>query len=147
MKNLIIVTVFMLLLTLVSCKSDNDVKSNETPKGKMEVKEFTGKAVEKDLGRIKHDPNSGKSLGKNYFKEFLKLVKDNPKSETITITYEKYYDKDYSRFEKVEYDRNNKWVFVTNMKSFSSESYFDIDDNKLLARLNLTNIIYWDVLK
>ena len=97
MKNLIIVTVFMLLLTLVSCKSDNDVKSNETPKGKMEVKEFTGKAVEKDLGRIKHDPNSGKSLGKNYFKEFLKLVKDNPKSETITITYEKYYDKRYKK--------------------------------------------------
>ena len=147
MKKWFILITFILPIFLCTCESKKETNKKEVKSEEVKVKEFTEKEVKKDLGRIPHDPVSGKSLSKNYFKIFLDLMNDNPKAEKIVLSYEKYYDKDYSRFEEVEYDRNVNMVVVWNTKSAQSERYFNLNDNKINERLTNGQIIYWDVLK
>lgn len=147
MNKWFVLIAFMVPLFLCSCESKKETNKNEVKSEEVKVKEFTGNEVKKDLGRIPHDPVSGKSLSKDYFKIFLELMNENPKAEKIFLRYEKYYDKDYSRFEEVEYDRNLNMVVVWNTKSHQSERYFNLNDNKIKERLTNGENIYWDVLK
>ena len=147
--------VFFLLsaMFLFSCQNNQNTQDNQNTQessskqpqkipAPVEEKPdiYTEPSVEKNIGKIIYDSNSGlpKSSNKaNPLKSLAKIIKENPKSKEVIILYNKAFSSgDYSNDIKLVYDRNKQTVIEITISSNIKDVYDNITDNVIIAAAN-----------
>ena len=130
-----------IIIFLYSCGNEKNYDNEKQEIEKIRLVEetppvYTAPDITENIGKINYDSNTGLPKSNNKtttLKTLARLVKANPKSNSITINYNMHFSPDYAKDWKVVYNRTEKKVYDITISTNIKDVYENITDDVIIS--------------